>query len=109
VTSLTLDPSILYTVRPTAYPKPEVMHFPESNEIEPVYTGKTVLDTSVAAVVNNETLAIFAEDPSLHITGNLEYQACTSKACYPRVKVPLSWTVELTELDRVRATAAKVN
>jgi hypothetical protein len=79
-----------------------MMHFPESNETEPVYTGKTVLDTSVAAIVNNQTLAIFAKDPSLHITGNLEYQACTSKVCFPRVKVPLSWTVQLTELDRVR-------
>jgi peroxiredoxin len=109
VTSLTLDPSNLYTVTPVAYPQPEMMHFAESNENEPVYTRKTVLDTSVAAVVNNATLAVFAKEPSLHITGNLEYQACTSKVCYPRVKVPLSWTVELTELDRVRATTAKVN
>jgi peroxiredoxin len=104
VASLTLDPSNLYTVRPTAYPKPEMMHFPESNETEPVYTGKTVLDTSVAAVVNKETLAVFAKDPVLHITGSLEYQACTSKVCFPRIKVPLAWTVQLTELDRVRAT-----
>jgi hypothetical protein len=85
------------------------MHFPETNETEPVYTAKTTLDTSVAAIVNNQTLAIFAKDPSLHITGNLEYQACTSRVCFPRVKVPLSWTVQLTELDRVRAASAKVN
>jgi peroxiredoxin len=109
VASLTLDPSHLYTVRPTAYPKPEMMHFPASNETEPVYTNKTVLDTSVAAVVNQETLAIFAKDPALHITGSLEYQACTSKVCFPRIKVPLAWTVQLTELDKVRATTAKVN
>jgi peroxiredoxin len=109
VASLTLDPSTLYSIRPTAYPKPEMMHFPETDETEPVYTSKTTLDTSVAATVNKETLAIFAKDPSLHITGSLEYQACTSRVCYPRVKVPLSWTVQLTELDRVRAVAAKVN
>ncbi len=109
VASLTLDPSSLYTVRPTVYPKPEMMHFPESNETEPVYTNKTVLDTSVAAVVNKETLATFAKDPMLHITGSLEYQACTSKVCFPRIKVPLTWTVQLTELDRVRAVAAKAN
>ncbi len=30
VASLTLDPSSLYSVRPTAYPKPEMMHFPGS-------------------------------------------------------------------------------
>jgi peroxiredoxin len=108
VASLTLDPSNLYSVRPTAYPKPEMMHFPESNETEPVYTGRTDLDTSVAAVVNKETLAIFAKDPSLHITGNLEYQACTSRVCFPRVKVPLSWTVQLMELDGVRAASAKL-
>jgi peroxiredoxin len=108
VASLTLDPSNLYSVRPTAYPKPEMMHFPESNETEPVYTGRTDLDTSVAAIVNKETLAIFAKDPSLHITGNLEYQACTSKVCFPRVKVPLSWTVQLMELDGVRAASTKV-
>jgi peroxiredoxin len=109
VASLTLDPSNLYSVRPTEYPKPEMMHFPESNETEPVYTSKTTLDTSVAATVNKETLAIFAKDPSLHVTGSLEYQACTSKVCFPRVKVPLSWTIQLKELDRVRAVAAKVN
>src|SRR5271169_5605753 len=109
VASLTLDPSNLYSVRPTAYPKPEMMHFPESNETEPVYTGKTVLDTSVAAVVNKDTLAIFAKDPQLHVTGSLEYQACTSKVCFPRIKVPLSWTIQLTELDRVRAASARVN
>ena len=109
VASLTLDPSNLYSVRPTIYPKAEMMHFPESNETEPVYTSKTTLDASVAATVTKETLAIFAKDPWLHITGSLEYQACTSKVCFPRVKVPLSWTVQLTELDRVRAVAAKVN
>lgn len=109
VASLTLDPSTLYSVRPTAYPKPEMMHFPETNETEPVYTSKTTLDTLVAATVSRETQAIFAKDPSLHITGSLEYQACTSKVCFPRVKVPLSWTVRLTELDRVRAVAAKTN
>lgn len=109
VASLTLDPSNLYSVQPTIYPKAEMMHFPESNETEPVYTGKTILDTSVAATVNKETLAIFANDPWLHITGSLEYQACTSKVCFPRVKVPLSWSVRLTELDKVRAVAAKVN
>ena len=84
-----------------------MMHFPESNETEPVYTGKTILDTSVAAVVNKETL--IARDPALHIAGSLEYQACTSNVCFPRIKVPLTWTVQLTELDRVRAVAAKVN
>jgi hypothetical protein len=96
-------------VKPTVYPKPEMMHFPETNETEPVYTGKTILDTSVAAVVNKDTLAIFAKDPQLHVTGSLEYQACTSKVCFPRIKVPLSWTIQLTELDRVRAASAKVN
>jgi peroxiredoxin len=109
VASLTLDPSNLYTVKPTIYPKPEMMHFPETNETEPVYTTKTVLDTSVAAVVNKDTLAIFAKDPQLHVTGSLEYQACTSRVCFPSIKVPLSWTIQLTELDRVRAASAKVN
>jgi peroxiredoxin len=103
VASLTLDPSPLYTTKPTVYPKPEMMNFPVLNETEPVYTSATTLDTSVAAVVNKETLAMFAKDPVLHITGSLEYQACTSKVCFPRIKVPLSWSVQLTELDRVRA------
>jgi peroxiredoxin len=103
VASLTVDPSDLYTTKPTIYPKPEMMHFPVLNETEPVYTSATTLDTSVAAVVNKETLAVFAKDPVLHITGSVEYQACTSKVCFPRIKVPLSWSVQLTELDRVRA------
>jgi peroxiredoxin len=103
VASLTVDPSDLYTTKPTVYPKPEMMNFPVLNETEPVYTSATTLDTSVAAVVNKETLAVFAKDPVLHITGSVEYQACTSRICFPPIKVPLSWSIQLTELDRVRA------
>ena len=61
-----------------------MMHFPESNETEPVYTSKTLWIHLWAAVVNKDTLAIFAKDPAAARHRNLEYQACTSKVCFPR-------------------------
>ena len=106
VASLTLDPSPLYSVKRITYPKPEMMTFPELHETEPVYNTRTVLDTAVAATVNQATLAAFAKDPVLHVSGSLLYQACTSKVCFPPIKVPLAWTIRLTSLDLVRVAKA---
>ena len=106
VISLTIDPSDLYVTTATNYPKSELLNFPELNEVVPVYSGKTVLTTSLAAVVSPKTLPIFAHEPRLAIKGQLAYQACTSNVCFPPVKVPVEWSLQLRQLDRERAPEA---
>ena len=102
VISLTIDPSDLHVATATNYPKSELLNFPELKEVVPVYSGKTVLTTSLAAVVSPKSLPIFAHDPRLAIKGQLAYQACTSNVCFPPVKVPVEWSLQLRQLDRER-------
>lgn len=106
VASLTITPSALYAVSGESYPKPEMMAFPELAQTVPVYTGRTIITTSLAATVNKDTLQAFATNPSLPIKGVVSYQSCTAKVCYPPVSVPVAWNVHLRQLDRERAPEA---
>ncbi len=106
VASLTITPSTLYAVRGVSYPKSEMMTFPELAQTVPVYTGRTVLTTSIAATVNKETLQAFAADPTLPIKGTVNYQSCTPKVCFPPVTVPVAWNIHLRQLDRDRVPEA---
>ncbi len=103
VTSLTISPSDLYSATATSYPKSELLNFPELKETVPVYTGPTTFTTTVAAVVNRTTIPLFAKSPQLAVKGELEYQACTSTVCFPPVKAPVEWAINLRQLDRQRA------
>jgi hypothetical protein len=102
VIALKMEPSELYTATAVSYPKSENMNFPELKQIVPVYTGKTVLSTQVAAQVNRTTMTVFHQNPMLVVTGELEYQACTSSVCFPPVNAPVEWKIELMQLDRER-------
>jgi peroxiredoxin len=102
VASLTINPSDRYEAADTSYPKSELLNFADLDETVPVYTGTTVLSTSVAAVVSSKTIPLFAKDPTLPINGVVNYQACTSKVCFPPVSVPVEWTLSLKQLDLER-------
>lgn len=106
VASLTIRPTDLYNATETSYPKSELMTFPEVGQTVPVYKSTTVLSVSVAAVVNQKTITLFAQRPSLPVTGVVEYQPCTSKVCFPPVSVPVEWTIGLKGLDRERVPQA---
>jgi peroxiredoxin len=105
VASLTIHPSNLYIAADTSYPKAQLMNFSDLGQTVPVYTGTTVLSTSVAAVVDRRTIPLFAKDPSLQIKGVVDYQPCTSKVCFPPTSVPVAWTIGLKPLDRERVPA----
>jgi hypothetical protein len=81
------------------------MNFSDLGQTVPVYTGTTLLSTSVAAVVDRRTIPLFAKDPSLQIKGVVDYQPCTSKVCFPPTSVPVAWTIGLKQLDRERVPA----
>jgi hypothetical protein len=78
------------------------LEFPALHETVPVYSGPTVFTASAAAVVNQKTIPAFARDPHLVIKGEIEYQACTSTVCFPPVKAPVEWDVNLRQLDLKR-------
>ena len=103
VASLVIEPSKLYSISAVNYPKSEMMNFPELAQTVPVFTGMTLLTTSIAATVNEQTMAKFAAHPDLPIKGVVNYQACTSKVCYPPTSVNVAWDIHLQPLDRQRA------
>ncbi len=102
VTTLNFPKSDLYTTGDTSYPKSEILSVPELDQKVPVYDNRVQLNTQVAAVVNRTTVPRFAQDPKLDILGELTYQACTKTVCFPPVKVPVDWTLNLKPLDRER-------
>lgn len=102
VASLTIHKSGLYIAAETSYPKAQLMNFPDLGQTVPVYTGTTLLSTSVAAVVDGRTIPLFAKEPSLQINGVVDYQPCTSKVCFPPTSAPVTWTIGLKQLDRER-------
>ncbi|HZB89726.1 MAG TPA: redoxin domain-containing protein [Terracidiphilus sp.] len=103
VTTLTIAPSDLYQATAVSYPTPKPLEFPELHQTVPVYTGPTVFSVNVAAVVNRNTIPIFAKEPNLPIKGEIAYQACTSTVCYPPAKAEVEWNLNLKQLDLVRA------
>ena len=42
-------------------------------------------------------------DTSLSITGQLDYQLCSDKVCYPPASLPLRWTITIRPLDSERS------
>jgi peroxiredoxin len=106
VVTLKIEPSDLYSVSATDYPRSEKMNFPDLKQVVPVYTGKTLLTATVAAQVNGKTMPIFAHNPQLQVKGELAYQACTSAVCFPPVKAAVEWNVKLRQLDRERVPDA---
>ncbi len=103
VVSLSIVPSKLYTAAATDYPKSEMMTFPELSQTVPVYTERTVLSASIAPIVDKDTFKAFASSPDLPVQGEVRYQACTSKVCYPPIGVAVAWDVRLRQFDLERA------
>jgi peroxiredoxin len=104
VTSLNFVRSDLYTAGKTSYPKSEILSVPELDQLVPVYNGRIELSTSAAAVVNGNTIHHFGQESKLDLKAELTYQACTKSICFPPVKVPVEWTVNLKPLDRERVS-----
>lgn len=103
VTNLTIKASNLYHTSSVSYPKSVPMEFPALQETMPVYTGPTTITTSAAAVVSEDTIPIFSQNPHLAIKGEIEYQACTSTVCFPPERASLKWDLNLRPLDLERA------
>jgi len=50
-----------------------------------------------------ESLEALKGRDTLTINGTIGYQACDDAICYEPTTIPVSWTLKVRELDRVRA------
>lgn len=102
-----LDPQALFTAHEPVLPEPKPYEFKPLGETVPVFEGRF-------RVLQDVTLAdgrafgefLKQQDPTLAITGVLEYQVCSATVCYPPSSLPLRWSLKVLPLDRQRVPAA---
>ena len=100
--ALTIEPQPWITLAAAKYPPPEDYHFKPLDEHVPVYLRpfRIVQDVVVAATPDAQTA--LKDVTTMTLRGVLNYQACDDKVCFSPQTVPLTWTVNLRQLDRER-------
>lgn len=100
VVRLVIDPAPWLRTHPTRYPASEIYHFVPLDERVEVFTKPFRLTTDVTILATPEVQKRLAGQPSLTLSGALEYQACDDKVCFNPARVPLSFTLAVKPLDR---------
>jgi peroxiredoxin len=102
---LSADPQFI--AEPANYPKSKVLLLPAVGEKVPVFEGKFRIAEDVTIAFDKDFSQKIAAGPSdgtpLTLDGNLRYQACYSKICYPPTSVPVSWHLTVVPLNTERA------
>lgn len=103
--SLRLEPQpLVKTVHGTLYPASKPYRFEPLQETVPVFEGRfrVLQDVTLASRADFAEL-LRSPEPALAITGQLEYQVCSDKVCYPPASLPLRWTIAIRPLDSERS------
>lgn len=100
VVRLTLDPQPWLRVHEVTYPASEIYHFKPLDERVEVYLKPFALRRDVTLLATPEAQKLLSGLPSVTLSGALEYQACDDKICFNPARVPLTFTVSVTALDR---------
>jgi hypothetical protein len=108
---LVLKTSSEFSARPAEYPRAEIMHLNVIREDVPVYKGRfrisqDIVFASYTTDMDFELSLGIGRSSSrqIPVSGVLRYQACDDKICYPPTEVPVSWNVEVHQVDRQRAS-----
>jgi peroxiredoxin len=95
------------TLQPINYPKSKLLLLPAIGEKVPVFEGTFRIAQDVTVSFDKDFSQAVAAGPAsgtpLTLDGNLLYQACDSKICYPPTSVPVSWKVMVLPLNTERA------
>ena len=100
VVRLTVDPQPWLRLQATEYPPSQVYYFKPLDERVAVFMQPFRLRRDVTILATPEMQKLLAAQPSITITGALEYQACDDKVCFNPTRVPISFTVTMTGLAR---------
>ena len=103
---LTLQTPSGIELAPVRYPNPKILYLKAIGEHVPVFEGKFRI-TQDATVTFSPTSAIarslVSSSKTITITGELKYQACDERVCYPPASVPVTWRLEVLPLDLKRS------
>jgi hypothetical protein len=103
---LTLNPVAGIEFAPVAYPSSKVLYLEAIQEHVPVFEGKFRItqDATVTASKTRDVVrALVSAGKTISITGELKYQACDDRVCYPPASVPVVWSLQVLPLDLKRS------
>jgi hypothetical protein len=91
---------------PVTYPNPRILYLKAIGEHVPVFEGKFRI-TQDATVNFSRTSdiarSLVSSSKTITIMGDLKYQACDERVCYPPASVPVTWSLEVLPLDLKRS------
>src|ERR1051325_3494955 len=101
--ALSIERQPFVIVRTARYPTPEVYHFKPLNERVRVFQRPFCIVQDLVVDASRNAQAAVKDRTALTIKGALSYHACDAKVCFTPQSVPLTWSVDLRQLDRERA------
>ncbi|MEZ5287339.1 MAG: redoxin domain-containing protein [Vicinamibacterales bacterium] len=100
VVQLTFEPQPWLKLNDTVYPPSEIFHFVPLDERVEVYEKPFRLQRDVTLLATPEAQKQLGAMSEITLSGALEYQACDDKICFNPTRVPISFTLQLKQLDR---------
>ena len=100
VVRVNFEPQPWLKLQALNYPPSEIFHYKELDEKVETYGKLFTLVQDLTILATPEAQKLLAATPTITLSGALEYQACDDKVCYAPAKVPFSFTLAVTPLDR---------
>ena len=100
---LALEAPPQFSLNPAVYPKPKVLYLEAIREHVPVFEGKFRITQDVTVTTAQDFLRSLGDGKAISIGGELRYQACDKRICYPPSSVPVKWQLNVLPLDRQRS------
>ncbi len=103
VVSLNFRPVPHIRFEPMEFPESEIYYFEPLDERVPAYQGPFTLLQEVLVSGLPGVEQDLVQLDALTLSGTFDYQACNDELCFEPVSVPLSFTLDVDQLDRQRA------
>jgi hypothetical protein len=95
-TEVKLSPPTEIMISKVAYPQGQDLNFPFSPDTKlSVYSGEFKVTAAVRPAQN-------APNGTFRVHGDLKYQACTDRQCFPPKKIPVHFDVKIQKAKRTR-------
>jgi AhpC/TSA family/Disulphide bond corrector protein DsbC len=94
---------------PVVYPSSKMLYLEAIREHVPVFEGKFRIaeDATVSASPTSDIVrSLVPAGKAISITGELRYQACDKRVCYPPTSLPVMWSLQVVPLDFQRSPEA---
>jgi hypothetical protein len=89
------------------YPQPKNLYLKAIKENVPVFEGRFRIVEDVKVAATRDFIgSLGTEGRTIAVKGELQYQACDARVCYPPAKVPVEWQLLVVPIDRQRSPEA---